>query len=48
MERTIENYTYSVIKDSDRNILGILVRFKNERAVMIPLIDIILLMERII
>lgn len=41
------NYTYSIIKDSERNIIGILVRYKNERAVMIPLIDIILQLEKI-
>lgn len=41
-------YTYAVVKDKDRNIIGILIRFKNEHAIMIPLIDIILEMEKII
>lgn len=45
---TQDNYTYSIIKDSERNIIGILIRFKNERAIMIPLIDIILQLEKII
>lgn len=45
---TQDNYTYSIIKDSERNIIGILVRFKNERAIMIPLIDIILQLEKIL
>ena len=48
MERKIDLYTYSVVKDNERNIIGILVRFENERAVIIPLIDIILMMEKII
>ena len=48
MERKIDEYTYSVVKDNERNIIGILVRFDNERAVIIPLIDIILMMEKII
>ena len=45
---TQENYTYSVVKDSERNIVGILVRYQNERAVLIPLIDIILQLEKIV
>lgn len=48
MERKINDYTYSVVKDSERNIIGVLVRFDNERAVIIPLIDIILMMEKIV
>lgn len=48
MERKIDSYTYSVVKDNERNIIGVLVRFGNERAVIIPLIDIILMMEKII
>lgn len=42
------DYTYSVVKDSDRNIVGVLIRYKNENAIIIPLIDIILLMEKIV
>lgn len=48
MERKINDYTYSVVKDSERNIIGVLVRFDNEKAVIIPLIDIILMMEKIV
>ena len=48
MERKIDDYTYSVVKDNERNIIGVLVRFDNERAVIIPLIDIILMMEKIV
>ena len=48
MLREIDNYTYTVVKDKDRNIIGILVRYSNEKAVIIPLIDIILMMEKII
>lgn len=42
------NYSYNVIKDTDRNIIGILVRYEGEKAIIIPLIDIILQMEKII
>lgn len=45
---TQDNYTYSVVKDSERNIVGILIRFQNERAILIPLIDIILQLEKIV
>ena len=48
MERLIDGYSYSVVKDSERNIVGVLVRFQNQKAVLIPLIDIILLMEKIV
>ena len=48
MERNIDKYKYSVVKDNERNIIGVLVRYENERAVIIPLIDIILMMEKII
>ena len=41
-------YTYTVIKDTERNIIGILVRYDCEKAIIIPLIDIILLMEKIV
>lgn len=44
----IDDYTFYVVKDSDRNIIGVLVRYKNKKAVFIPLIDIILQMEKII
>lgn len=46
--RTEENYSYTIVKDTDRNIIGVLVRFKNEKAIIIPLIDIILQMEKIL
>lgn len=46
--KEFNQYTYAVIKDKDRNIIGILIRFKNEHAIVIPLIDIILEMEKII
>lgn len=46
--RYIDGYSYTVIKDSDRNILGVLVRYENNKAILIPLIDIILLMEMIV
>lgn len=42
------DYTYTIIKDKDRNIVGILVRYKYEHAVLIPLIDIILELEKIV
>lgn len=48
MDRKIDKYTYNVVKDQERNIVGILVRFDNQPAVVIPLIDVILLMEKII
>lgn len=48
MNRKIDDYTFTVIKDQKKNIIGIVVRFKNEKAVFIPLIDIILIMEKII
>lgn len=48
MERIIDNYRYSVVKDHERNIIGVVVRYDNERAVLIPLIDIILMMEKIV
>ena len=41
-------YSYNIVKDKDRNILGLVVRFSNEKAIFIPLIDIILQMEKII
>lgn len=44
--RTENNYSYTIVKDKDRNIIGVLVRFKNEKAIIIPLIDIILQMEK--
>lgn len=45
---TINDYTFNVIKDKDRNIIGILVRYKMNDAVFIPLIDVILQMEKIV
>ena len=42
------SYSFSVVKDRERNIIGILVRFQKEEAVLIPLLDIILQMEKII
>ena len=42
------DYTFSVVKDRERNIIGILVRYKHRDAIIIPLIDIILQMEKII
>lgn len=48
MLRKIDKYTYTVVKDSDRNIVGVLVRYENEKAVLIPLIDIIMIMEKIV
>lgn len=42
------DYTYEIIKDRDRNIIGLLIRYKNNEAIIIPLIDIILQMEKII
>ena len=42
------SYTFSVVKDRERNIIGILVRYKYEEAILIPLIDIILQMEKVI
>lgn len=41
-------YHYEIIKDKDRNIIGLLIRYKNYEPIMIPLIDIILQMEKII
>lgn len=41
-------YTYRVIKDHDRNIIGILVRYGNNDAIVIPFIDIILQLEKIV
>lgn len=41
-------YHYEIIKDKDRNIIGLLIRYKNYEAIIIPLIDIILQMEKII
>ena len=46
--KTQNGYTYAVIKDKERNIIGILVRFEDRRAIVIPLIDIILEMEKIL
>ena len=46
--KTQNGYSYSVIKDKERNIIGILIRFEDNRAIVIPLIDIILEMEKII
>lgn len=46
--KTQNGYSYTVIKDKQRNIIGILVRYEENRAVVIPLIDIILEMEKII
>ena len=43
-----DNYNYEIVKDKERNIIGILIRYKNNEAIMIPLIDIILQMEKII
>lgn len=48
MEREIDKYKYTVVKDHERNIIGVVVRYDNERAVLIPLIDIILMMEKIV
>lgn len=48
MEKRIDKYSYTVVKDQSRNIVGVLVRFENEKAVLIPLIDIILLTEKIV
>ena len=42
------NYTYSIVKDTERNIVGILIRYQNEKAILIPLIDIILQLEKIV
>lgn len=42
-----DKYTYRVVKDHDRNIIGILVRYDTERAIIIPLIDIILQLEKL-
>lgn len=46
--KTQNGYSYAVIKDKERNIIGILIRYEDNRAVIIPLIDIILEMEKII
>lgn len=46
--KTQNGYSYAVIKDKERNIIGILIRYEDNRAIMIPLIDIILEMEKII
>lgn len=46
--KTQNGYSYSVIKDKERNIIGILIRYEDNRAIIIPLIDIILEMEKII
>lgn len=43
-----DNYKYEIVKDKERNIIGILIRYKNNEAIIIPLIDIILQMEKII
>ena len=41
------DYTYNVVKDKERNIIGILVRYKYEPAIFIPLLDIILRLEKL-
>lgn len=46
--KTQNGYSYSVIKDKQRNIIGILIRYEENKAIVIPLIDIILEMEKII
>lgn len=46
--KTQNGYSYTVIKDKDRNIIGILIRYEDNRAIVIPLIDVILEMEKII
>lgn len=46
--KTQNGYSYAVIKDKERNIIGILIRYEDNRAIVIPLIDIILEMEKII
>lgn len=47
-DMTQNEYHYEIIKDRDRNIIGLLIRYKNNEAIIIPLIDIILQMEKII
>lgn len=42
---TQDDYTYFMTHDKDRNILGVVVRYQSEKAIFIPLIDIILQME---
>lgn len=46
--KTQNGYSYAVIKDKERNIIGILIRYEDNRAIVIPLIDVILEMEKII
>lgn len=41
-------YTYTVIKDIDRNLICLIVRYRNEKAILIPMIDIFLLMEKML
>lgn len=41
-----DNYSYEIVKDKERNIIGLLIRYKNNEAIIIPLIDIILQMEK--
>lgn len=40
------DYTYTVVRDKDRQIIGLLLRHKNDESIIIPLIDIILLLEK--
>lgn len=46
--KTQNGYSYAVIKDKQRNIIGILIRYEENKAIVIPLIDIILEMEKVI
>ena len=46
--KTQNGYAYAVVKDKERNIIGILIRFEDNKAIVIPLIDIILEMEKIV
>ena len=41
------DYTYNIIRDRERNIIGVMVSYKCENAVIIPLIDIILQTEKL-
>ena len=43
---TQNDYTYFMAHDKDRNILGLVVRYKYKESIFIPLIDIILQMEK--
>lgn len=41
------DYTYNMVRDCERNIIGVMVRYKSENAIIIPLIDIILQTEKL-